>query len=120
MSVSSMTTSLLPQTYRAIIDQLDRKNGLGEALRAIRLNLNQLSHLLRTLRLNAVKGKLKPSKTAYMSWGKGSKQPLRFSKSGHPYVEETYATHFVKRPKVSEAEQTANEGDKIDPASESD
>ena len=65
--------------------------------RAIRLNLGQLSHLLRTLRQNAVKGHLKPSKTAYVSWGKGPKQPLRFSKSGHPRIEEAYATHFVKR-----------------------
>ena len=65
--------------------------------RAIRLNLSQLSYLLRTLRQNAVKGKLKPSKTVYVSWGKGRKQPLRFSKSGHPRIEEAYATHFVKR-----------------------
>jgi hypothetical protein len=36
MSVSSMTTSLVPQTYRAIIDQLAQKNGLGEALRRLR------------------------------------------------------------------------------------
>ena len=65
--------------------------------RAIRLNLSQLSHLLRSLRQNAVKGRLKPSKTAYMSWGKGRKQPLRFSKTGHPWIEECYATHFVTR-----------------------
>jgi hypothetical protein len=65
--------------------------------RVIRLNLSQISHLLRTLRQNAVKGKLKPSKTVYMSWGKGGKQLLRFSKSGHPRIEEAYATHFVKR-----------------------
>jgi hypothetical protein len=65
--------------------------------RVIRLNLSQISHLLRTLRQNAVKGKLKPSKTVYMSWGKGSKQLLRFSKSGHPRIEEAYATHFVKK-----------------------
>jgi hypothetical protein len=65
--------------------------------RVIRLNLSQLSHLLRTLRQNAVKGKLKPSKTVYMSWGKGGKQLLRFSKSGHPGIEEAYATHFVKK-----------------------
>jgi hypothetical protein len=65
--------------------------------RAIRLNLGQLSHLLRTLRQNAVKGNLKPSKTVYMSWGKGCKQLLRFSKSGHPRIEQAYATHFVKR-----------------------
>jgi hypothetical protein len=67
--------------------------------RAIHLNLSQLSHLLRTLRQNAVKGKLKPSKTVYVSWGKGCKQRLRFSKSGHPRIEEAYATHFVKRDK---------------------
>ncbi len=65
--------------------------------RAIRLNLNQLSHLLHTLRQNAAKGRLKPSKTVYLSWGKGAKQPLRFSKTGHPAIEEAYATHFVKR-----------------------
>jgi hypothetical protein len=65
--------------------------------RVVRLNLSQLSLLLRTLRQNAVKGKLKPSKTVYVSWGKGCKQRLRFSKSGHPRIEEAYATHFVKR-----------------------
>jgi hypothetical protein len=65
--------------------------------RAIRLNLNQISHLLHTLRQNAARGNLKPSKTVYLSWGKGPKQPLRFSKTGHPRVEEGYATHFVKR-----------------------
>ncbi len=65
--------------------------------KAIRLNLGQLSYLLRTLRQNAVKGRLKPSKTVYMSWGKGPKRPLRFSKSGHPRLEDAYATHFVKR-----------------------
>jgi hypothetical protein len=67
--------------------------------RAIRLNLSQLSLLLRTLRQNAVKGRLQPSKTAYVSWGKGPKQPLRFSKSGQPGIEQAYATHFVKHTK---------------------
>jgi hypothetical protein len=64
--------------------------------RAIRLNLSQLGHLLRALRQNAVKGHLQARKTAYVSWGKGPKQTLRFSKSGHPGIEEAYATHFVK------------------------
>jgi hypothetical protein len=71
--------------------------------RAIKLNLGQLSFLLRTLRQNAHSGKLKPSRTAYISWGKGPKRPLRFSKSGHPRIEEAYATHFVKsRPTMAE------------------
>jgi len=65
--------------------------------RAIGLNLSQLNHLRRTLRQNAVNGHLQPRKTAYVSWGKGPKQPLRFSKSGHPGIEEAYATHFVRR-----------------------
>jgi hypothetical protein len=64
--------------------------------RAIKLNLSQLSHLLRILRQNAAKGRLQPRKTGYVSWGKGPKQPLRFSKSGHPRIEEAYATCFVK------------------------
>ena len=65
--------------------------------RAVRINLSQINHLLRTLRQNAVKGHLRPSKTAYVSWGKGPKQTLRFSKSGNPAIEEAWATHFVKR-----------------------
>ena len=74
--------------------------------KAIRLNLNQLSHLLHTLRQNAARGKLKPSRTVYVSWGKGVKQPLRFSKSGHPRVEEAYATHLVKRNPTAEDKPT--------------
>ncbi len=90
--------------------------------RAIRLNLNQLSHLLHTLRQNAARGKLKPSKTVYVSRGKGAKQPLRFSKSGHPRVEEAYATHFVKRKpsvedKPSDLPRRIEESPKHDDAS---
>jgi hypothetical protein len=65
--------------------------------RAIRINLSAINHLRRTLRQNAVKGHLRPSKTVYVSWGKGPKQLLRFSKSGYPAIEEAYSTHFVKR-----------------------
>ncbi|MED4953241.1 hypothetical protein ABEO75_09270 [Paenibacillus macerans] len=31
----------------------------------------------------------------HLRWGKGPKQPLRFSKSGDPKVERHYATHYV-------------------------
>ncbi len=65
--------------------------------RAIGLNLSQLNLLRRTLRQNALNGHLQPRKTVYVSWGKGPKQPLRFSRSGHPGIEEAYATHFVRR-----------------------
>ena len=72
--------------------------------RVIKLNLAQVNHLLRTLQQNAVKGGLKASKTAYMSWGKGAKTPLRFSKSGDPNLEVAYATHYLKahKEKVSQ------------------
>jgi hypothetical protein len=71
--------------------------------RVIKLNLGQLSHLQRELRQNAAKGRLNASKTAYVSWGKGAKQPLRFSKSGQPAIEQAYATHFVKRQQSTDS-----------------
>lgn len=61
----------------------------------INCNLARLGRLLRILRFHAHDLNLKPSWTAYMRWGKGPKQRLRFSKSGEPKVEEAYATHFV-------------------------
>jgi len=63
--------------------------------RAIRLNLSQLKYMLHTLKDNAKKGGLQPSRTVYVSWGKGPRRPLRFSRSGNPGIEEAYATHFV-------------------------
>lgn len=73
--------------------------------RVIRINLAQVNHLLRTLQQNAGKGGLKASKTAYMSWGKGAKTPLRFSKSGDPNLEAAYATHYV-RAQTAKAQPT--------------
>jgi hypothetical protein len=56
-------------------------------------NRTRLSRLLRILRFNA--HDLKPSWTAYMRWGKGPKQRLRFTRTSDPRLEEAYATHFV-------------------------
>ena len=63
--------------------------------RVIKGNLTQLGRLLRILRFHAHDLNLKPSWTAYMRWGKGPKQRLRFTKTGDPRVEEAYATHLV-------------------------
>jgi hypothetical protein len=61
-------------------------------------SLNQFQFFLRTLRSHAHDElKLKPSRTVYMSWGKGRRQPLRFSKYGSPHMEELYSTHYVGR-----------------------
>ena len=63
--------------------------------RVINCNLMRLGRLLRILRFHAHDLNLKPSWTAYMRWGKGPKQRLRFTKTGDPKLEEAYATHFV-------------------------
>jgi hypothetical protein len=61
-------------------------------------SLNKFQFLLRTLRSHARDElRLKPSRTVYMSWGKGRRQPLRFSKYVNPYIEELYSTHYVSR-----------------------
>ncbi len=61
----------------------------------IHCNLTRLSRLLRILRFHAHDLNLVPSVTAYMRWGKGPKQRLRFTKTGDPNLEEAYARHFV-------------------------
>jgi hypothetical protein len=58
-------------------------------------SLNQHAYFIRELRAWAQARNLKPSRTAYMSWGKGRKQPLRFTKFGQPWLEESYSTHFL-------------------------
>ena len=75
---------------------------------AIRANLAKISFVMATLRRNSLNGGLKPSWTAYHSWGKNGRKELRFSKSGLPHIEEAYATHFVRRhSKVADATQEA-------------
>jgi len=59
-------------------------------------SLNQHAFFCRELRVYARDElDLKPSRTAYMSWGKGRRQPLRFTKYGQPHLEELYSTHYV-------------------------
>jgi hypothetical protein len=58
-------------------------------------NLNQNAFFIRELRAWARALKLKPSRTAYRSWGKGRKQPLRFTKYGEPHQETAFSTHYV-------------------------
>ncbi|MDH4164422.1 MAG: hypothetical protein OEW15_17300 [Nitrospirota bacterium] len=62
----------------------------------IAVNLSKIGHVLREFQRYARTRDLRPSKTVYQSWGKGSKTQLRFSKHGDPNIEEAYATHFLK------------------------
>ncbi len=59
--------------------------------------LGKMNTILRALREYALSSGLKPSQTGYMSWGKGPKQRLRFSKHESPTVEEKYSTHYVSK-----------------------
>lgn len=63
--------------------------------RVIQGNLTRLSRLLRILRFHAHDLNLVPSATAYMRWGKGPKQRLRFTKTSDKKLEEAYSRHFV-------------------------
>lgn len=74
----------------------------------VSVNLAKLNHMLRSFQKNCRNGNLRPSRTAYMSWGKGPKRPLRFSKSGDPNIEEAYSTHYL-RPKEGKASADAAE-----------
>lgn len=62
----------------------------------ISVNLVKVNHMLHAFQKNCRNGNLRPSYTAYVSWGKGPKRPLRFSKSGDRNIEDAYATHFLE------------------------
>ncbi len=67
------------------------------------VNLRKLSFIMHQMRAYAKKAELKPSFCYYKQWGIKKKNgqghklvvPLRFSKSGSPEIEKSYATHFV-------------------------
>lgn len=61
--------------------------------RVIAGNLKRLSRLLRILRFHVHDLNLVPSFTAYLR--RGSKVPLRFTKTGDAKLEQAYATHFI-------------------------
>jgi len=69
--------------------------------RVIKINLDKVNFIMKTVRGNSLNGKLQPSWTDYKSWGKGRKIDLRFSKFGDPNIEKLYATHFVKKNSVA-------------------
>ena len=65
--------------------------------RVIGCNLSKVNRILRILRLHAEDLGLQPSPTFYKKWGKGAKIFLRFSRSGMPWMEILYSTHYVSR-----------------------
>lgn len=67
--------------------------------KVIKLKLKKIKFIMKTVRRNSLNGKLKPSWTAYKSWGKGRKLDLQFTRTGDPNIENVYATHFIKHNK---------------------
>ena len=65
--------------------------------RVIKINPGEINFIMKTVRRNCLCGDLNPSWTGYKSWGKGRKIELRFSNTGEPNIEKTYATHFVNK-----------------------
>lgn len=89
----------------------DWRNGKVPYLEAVcTCNLRQLSFIMKQVRTYAIKAGYKPSFCYYKRWGikkkdgQGKKPviPLRFSKSGDPEIENSYATHFVDLKKTAE------------------
>jgi len=67
--------------------------------KSIKVNLSKISFICKVVHSNCKNGKLRESRTAYMSWGKGKKQILQFSKTGRKEIEDAYSTHYLKPEK---------------------
>ena len=73
-------------------------------------NLHRLSFIMSTIRAYARQHQLKPSFCYYKQWGVKKKSgrgrrpviPLRFSKSGAPEIEKSYATHYLDSARIEE------------------
>ena len=108
--LSSITSKLLKEKgYISLIDVFVELGYLAEKdveswrmkripylEKCIKVNIGKISFIVKIIRNNCLKGKLKESYTSYRSWGKGTKVALQFSKSGQPNIERLYATHFIK------------------------
>ena len=78
--------------------------------RAINCSLAKASRILRILDYHArLDRSLYPSWTGYRRKTPSGKIPLRFSKSGHPRLEEAYSRHFI-HPCLKEKKQAARGG----------
>lgn len=71
-------------------------------------NLKKLSFIMKQIRIYAKKSGLKPSFCYYKRWGVKKKHghkptiQLRFSKSGNPDIERSYATHYMDCQRVEQ------------------
>ena len=76
-----------------------RRGQIAYLERCVESNLKRISEAMKLFRAWATAKGLKPSETDYLG-RRPRRQPLRFSKSGHPAIEAQYRTHWVS-PELS-------------------
>lgn len=74
--------------------ELWRKGQVSYLEKVCNTNLKKLATVMQEMRAYAKKANLKLSVCIYKGYGKSSAF-LKFSKSGSPNIEKSYATHFV-------------------------
>lgn len=77
-----------------------RRRQLPYLEQAIQGSLPKISRILRILRFYAHDLNLRPSHTAYYSWGKKKRSVLRFTKTGEANIEKVWSMHLLA-PRLS-------------------
>lgn len=72
-----------------------RRQQLPYLEQAIQGSLPKISRILRILRFYAHDLNLRPSHTAYCSWGKKKRSVLRFTKTGEENIEKVWSMHLL-------------------------
>lgn len=97
---------LLGLKYISKTDYEKWRNGQVEYLEKICLtNLSKLTTINQIIRQVAKKMNLEPSLTVYTKYGKGTRQKLRFSKSGNIDIEKAYSTHFLNKYQIEKLKE---------------
>lgn len=93
-----------------------RKGKIPYLEKVIQVNLGKISFTMKCFGKWAKTKQLKPSETIYLIRSSGPKRKALFSKSGNPFIEKSYATHYVS-PILSEKKQQRLK-EKLDKASD--
>jgi hypothetical protein len=94
VGIGWLDASLLEQWRRRQVDCLEQ---------VTRSNLPRITEAMKLFRSWARERGLLPSETAYVA-RTSAREPLRFSRSGNPTIEQAYRTHWVS-PALSEAKR---------------
>lgn len=81
-----------------------RKGKISYLEKVIQVNLGKISFTMKCFSKWAKVKQLKPSETVYLVRSIEPKRKAIFSKSGNPFIEKAYATHYVS-PVLSDKKQ---------------